>query len=80
MFHFILKPRHLSITGPNRPEKLKNQTFDLGHIQKIWLKIHNQSHNRAEKYSGTVTGFTVTVRKIIHKVQDWIRNRTKKDS
>ena len=40
-------------------------------------EIHNfpsvfSCHHRncAEKYSGTVTGITVTVRKKIHKVQD----------
>ncbi len=32
--------------------------------------LHFHHRNRAEKYSGTVTGFTVTVRKKIHKVQD----------
>ena len=57
---------------------------------KLWFfhpKIHDfpsvfsvHPRNRAEKYSGTVTGITATVRKMIHKVQDWIRYRMEKNS
>ena len=46
-------------------------------IRFFHLEVHDfpsvfssHHHNRAEKYSGTVTGFTVTVRKNICKVQD----------